>query len=267
VPVRALVPQRDIPPGLDAIILKCLEKKADNRYRDMTELASDLDVLEKGGMPKAVEDQMQRSGGFNVPADYFRQPAMQLALPGMPQSELDRATRRPRWPIFVAIATGATAAVVGLAIVISSNFGRAQPAVVTADPGPPSTSAASPPATAPVATTTTTAAATATATIAPAAAPTAHAVIVITEPLDAKIVSQGKDLGTAPTVRVKDGETVTLTVSRGGYLTQVVKVTSADEPKRIVKLSPAPSHASGPRQPAAPANTDPDDPWNKPAHR
>jgi len=136
---------------------------------------------------------------------------------------------------------------------------------VTADPGPPPTSSAAPPATAPVATTTATV--TATATTAPAAAPTAHAVIVITEPLDAKIVSQGKDLGTAPTVRVKDGETVTLTVSKGGYLTQVVKVTSADEPKRIVKLSPAPSHASGPRPPAAPANTDPDDPWNKPAHR
>ena len=32
VPIRALVPEVDVPPGLDAIVLKCLTKKPEGRY-------------------------------------------------------------------------------------------------------------------------------------------------------------------------------------------------------------------------------------------
>ena len=261
VPVRALVPQQDIPAGLDAIILKCLEKKPDNRYPTMDDLVVDLEVLEKGGMPRAVEDQMQRSGGFNVPADYFRQPAMQLAVPGQPQAQLQQSTKRPRWPMIVALATGGTAAVAALAIVIASNLTHAQPA--EGNGGAPDPVVSASPATPPTAPDT---AAQAAPTSTAPPAPTSHAVIVITEPLDAKIFRDGKDLGTAPTVKVKDGETVTLSVTHSGFAPQTVKLTSADDPKRIVKLVALPStHPAGGKHDTAPAPTvtDPDDPWAK----
>ncbi len=83
VPIRALVPEVDVPPGLDAIVLKCLTKKPEGRYQTMDELGADLIKLEQGLMPDAVQEMMGRSGGFNVPADYFRT-AMPAPVPGSP---------------------------------------------------------------------------------------------------------------------------------------------------------------------------------------
>jgi len=42
-PILALVPQPEIPPGLDAIVLKCLSKKPENRYASMEALVEDLE--------------------------------------------------------------------------------------------------------------------------------------------------------------------------------------------------------------------------------
>src|SRR5260370_3598275 len=71
VPIRALVPEVAISPGLDAIILKCLAKKPAGRYATMDEVVVDLEKLERGLLPDAVQEMMARSGGFNVPAHYF----------------------------------------------------------------------------------------------------------------------------------------------------------------------------------------------------
>ena len=72
-PIRALIPQpQEVPPGLEAIVLKCLSKKVELRYQSMEEVAADLERAERGMVPEAVQEMMGRSGGFNVPADYFR---------------------------------------------------------------------------------------------------------------------------------------------------------------------------------------------------
>src|SRR5688500_147206 len=72
-PIRAIVPQpQEVPPGLEAIVLKCLSKKVELRYQTMEEVIADLERVEKGAVPEAVAEMMARSGGFNVPADYFR---------------------------------------------------------------------------------------------------------------------------------------------------------------------------------------------------
>jgi len=74
-PIRALVPQpEDVPPGLEAVVLKALSKKVELRYQTMEALVSDLEKIERGMVPDAVPEMMGRSGGFNVPADYFRNP-------------------------------------------------------------------------------------------------------------------------------------------------------------------------------------------------
>src|SRR6202142_3191929 len=102
VPIRALVPEIDVPPGLDAIVLKCLTKKPEGRYGSMDELVVDLEKLEPGTMPDAVGEMMARSGGFNVPADYFRATGMPAPVPGSPLMQ------RQRWPLYATIAAGAT---------------------------------------------------------------------------------------------------------------------------------------------------------------
>ncbi len=74
-PIRAIVPQpQEVPPGLEAVVLKTLSKKVDLRYQTMESLVSDLEKVERGMVPDAVPEMMARSGGFNVPADYFRNP-------------------------------------------------------------------------------------------------------------------------------------------------------------------------------------------------
>jgi serine/threonine-protein kinase len=74
-PIRALVPQpQDVPPGLEAVVLKTLSKKVELRYQTMESLVADLEKVERGMVPDAVPEMMARSGGFNVPADYFRNP-------------------------------------------------------------------------------------------------------------------------------------------------------------------------------------------------
>src|SRR5689334_9133375 len=59
VPIRALVPPpQDIPPGLEAIILKCMSKRPEQRYGSMQELLVDIDKLRDGLPPDAVAEMM-----------------------------------------------------------------------------------------------------------------------------------------------------------------------------------------------------------------
>ena len=51
VPIRALVPEVEVPAGLDAIVLKCLTKKPEGRYPTMDELIVDLEKLERASCP------------------------------------------------------------------------------------------------------------------------------------------------------------------------------------------------------------------------
>ena len=63
-------------------------------------------------MPDAVPEMMARSGGFNVPADYFRSSAgMPAPVPGTPP-----ARPRTRWGLYAGVA--AIAACVGLVVLI-----------------------------------------------------------------------------------------------------------------------------------------------------
>jgi eukaryotic-like serine/threonine-protein kinase len=219
VPIRALVPGVDVPPGLDAIVLKTLSKKPEGRYGSMDELVADLEKLEKGLLPDAVQEMMTRSGGFNVPADYFRSSAMPAPVPGSP------AEPSTRWPLYAVI--GAVGTILGIVIVVllARNAG---PNTAHATPSPPT-----------VAATTTVIPATASAAMAPpattlaapapSATPVLHEVLVSVTPVDATLTRDGQDLGGAPAaLHLADGETATLVVSRKGYKTKTVTVDGGD---------------------------------------
>jgi tRNA A-37 threonylcarbamoyl transferase component Bud32 len=214
VPIRALVPQpqADMPPGLDAIILKCLSKRADGRYANMDELVEDFVRLQNGALPRAIDEMMGRSGGFNVPADYFRTPAMPFAVPGHPPRKA-----APRWPLYAIIGTVVTAlCVLILAAIISITSTKAQtpvalPEVPVATPVP-----------------------------IPAPPPPTKLILLAVEPRDAKLTRDGKDLGTQPvaiTLSVGDPP-VEIHVSRQGYAAQTIKLDES-EPKPFVKLAPS----------------------------
>ncbi len=224
VPIRALVPQPqpDMPPGLDAIILKCLSKKSDGRYATMDELVEDLERLEKGALPRAVDEMMARSGGFNVPADYFRSSAMPISVPGAPPR-----SAAPRWPLYAIIGTVVTAlGVLILAAIVSITTTSAKTPVVV--PEVPVV-VAPPPIATPV-----------------IAAPT-KLILLGVEPRDAKLLRAGKDLGTQPvalTMAAGDPP-IEIQVSRQGYVTQTLKI-DGTEPKPFIKLAPVSTGAKPP---------------------
>ncbi len=222
VPIRALVPEVDVPAGLDAIVLKSLSKKPEGRYASMDQVVGDLERLEKGLMPEAVHEMMARSGAFHVPSDYFRSSAMPEPVPAQP------VLPQKRWPLYAVI--GAVATIVGIigVIVIAKSLGGpanalplpASPAATVAaarvEPVPsvpPASSAASPPA--------------------------VREVLVSVAPPDAEIARDGVELGASPVaLHLASGEVATLVVTRKGYKTKTVTVDS-NEPKQVISLEPA----------------------------
>jgi serine/threonine-protein kinase len=235
VPIRALVPEVDVPPGLDAIVLKCLTKKPEGRYQSMDELDADLAKLEHGVLPEAVQEMMARSGGFNVPADYFRSSAMPAPVPASPRIPTKR------WPLYAVIAAVATVVgVVGVGVIAKSasstagTLSSAHSAVATVvAPAPPSTS---PPVVA----------------LAPAspAAPVSHEVVVGVSPGDATITRDGKNLGPQPIVlHLGDGEMASLVVTRKGYKSKTIAIDSGN-PRATIALDSLYGAPSGKGQPA-----------------
>jgi eukaryotic-like serine/threonine-protein kinase len=262
VPIRALVPEIAVPPGLEAIVLKILTKKPEGRYGSMDELVLDLEKLEKGLVPDAVQEMMARSGAFHLPADYFHSGLMPALVPARP------ARKRTRWPLYAVVA--ATATVVGVfgVIVAKSTPGTAQALPSATAPGAPAQALApaapvapvAPVALAPVPPSSATDRAVApAATLSPALAPEQREVIVSVVPADATLSRDGRELGGAPVaLHLAEGEVATLVVTRKGYKTRTVAI-GADEPKQTLVLepvwSPAPRPAKAPVQ--APASSPP----------
>jgi tRNA A-37 threonylcarbamoyl transferase component Bud32 len=235
VPIRALVPEVDVPPGLDAIILKCLTKKPEGRYQTMDELVEDLAKLERGVMPEAVQEMMGRSGGFNVPADYFRN-AMPEPVPASPPE------RVKRWPLYAVIGAVATVVgVVGVGIVAKSSSSTASTAGT--QPPPSATVAHAPPiAPAPIAIPAPTA----------APAPASHEVLVSVAPADATIMLDGKSLGPQPVLlHVDDGSTASLAITRKGYKPKTVVIDGRDSRVSFTLDSASAPAGNGPKPAAA----------------
>jgi serine/threonine-protein kinase len=218
VPIRALVPEVDVPPGLDAIILKCLSKKPEGRYQTMDELSADLAKLEQGVMPEAVQEMMARSGGFNVPADYFRN-GMPEPVPASPPE------RAKRWPLYAAIGAVATiVGVIGVSLVTKSPSSNAAASAAMVLPSVPPAVSAPPPAPVPAAAP---APAAAISTLAAQAASTE--VVVSVSPGDATIMRDGKSMGEQPLVlHLSQGETAKLVLTRKGYRPKTVVVDGSD---------------------------------------
>jgi serine/threonine-protein kinase len=172
VPIRALIPQpQEIPPGLEAIVLKCLSKKVELRYQSMEELICDLERAEQGHVPGAVSEMMMRSGGFNVPADYFRNPQRMPGGAAMMPATPQLARRRSAMTgVLIGIGIGLTLVVGGIAYSWRASA-NPPPIAATSDPTPPLATPGADP----------------TPAAAPAPVPVKISVSVVTDPLDGTV--------------------------------------------------------------------------------
>jgi serine/threonine-protein kinase len=237
-PIRALVPAVDVPASLDAIVLKCLSKKPEQRYATMDELVADLERGERGVLPNAVPEMRARSGRFDVPAGYPAGAGMPLPVPASP------STRPSGGPVLVALAiSGVLVVAIGVAVAVKLG-GRpahalpATPTAAVAAAPVPEPEPAAPPAATPVA------------EPQPVAAPPVlREVIVSVVPTDAVINREGVDLGTQPiALHLAPGESATVTASRKGYKAKTVNL-DGNEPKVAITLEAA----FGPAPTALPA--------------
>jgi serine/threonine-protein kinase len=241
VPILAIVPPPEgVPAGLDAVIQKCLSKKAEQRYASMDALVADLDRVEKGVVPEAVAEMMSRSGGFNVPADYFRSSAgMPALVPGEPALK-----PRPRWGLYAGVAGIAAAVALTLGILVQSQStgAKAPPAMDATRQG--SSNTADPARLAP--------AIAAPATTASAPVPPTDVLLTV-DPPDAHVSRDGTDLGELPiAVHLAAHEKATLVITRAGYKTKSVTVDGSDL-RMLVRLERV-AGAAKPRG-AAPKST------------
>ena len=237
VPIRALVPvPQDVPPGLEAIILKCLSKRPEHRYQSMQELIVEFDKLSAGGVPDAVPEMMSRSGGFNVPVDYFKR-QMPQPVPATPS--MSPGGRGSRWPLYAGLAgvLAAVAIVVGIfakshtssAIQVPPAVGAEVNADKQVDPPPAVTEAP-----------------------APSAPPvTTKQVVLAAEPIDAHVFRDTEDLGQSPVViSVEEGKSVELEIRRDGYKPEKITLDGA-KTREIVKLDKVPHAGAAAYRPAA----------------
>ncbi|HOU90073.1 MAG TPA: serine/threonine-protein kinase [Polyangiaceae bacterium] len=240
IPIRALVPAPpDVPPGLEAIVLKCLSKRPEQRYQSMEELLEDLGRLAEGGVPKAVGEMMSRSGGFSVPTNYFAvgTNAMPAPIPGAPPA----GPVQPRWSLYVGIAL-ALFAVGLLATILGMTLTGPAPsaAVVAAAPLPATTPGAS---VAP------------TMVVAPSSAFAGRQVLVATVPAVAEVFVGDRRLGPAPVaIEVAPGQAVELTARAPGYRPQTERVDGSREAV-VITLARDPGAARGARAAGRPSAT------------
>lgn len=224
VPIRALVPMpQDVPPGLEAIILKCLSKRPEHRYQSMQELIQEFDKLSAGGVPDAVPEMMARSGGFNVPVDYFMKGQMPQPVPATPSQR--PGAQASRWPLYAGVAgvLAAVGIVIGIFAKSQSSAAVQAPQITVAAEGAPAKAVdtvAVPSVAKPS-----------------APAPASKQVLLAAVPIDAHVFRNAEDLGQSPVmIAVEEGQTVELEIRREGYKTDKITLDGSNT-RAVVKLA------------------------------
>jgi eukaryotic-like serine/threonine-protein kinase len=228
IPPHELPPPVDVPPALEAVILKCLSKKPEGRYQSMAELQDDLEAVESGLTPKAVVDHVQRATHAGQTASGLEAPGrltVGQGLPGVPG-------KRP-----VGLWVGIGVALIGAGIAAAVMLGGKpdEPANIVkpvADPATVAQPAAVDPApTAPP----------------PVAAPSL--VTIKSDPPRSELYQANSLIGNTPftVARPKDGEQLELELRASGYDSRSFSISSLTQDELKVSLSKAKEKNDKPR--------------------
>jgi serine/threonine-protein kinase len=101
-----LAPPADCPSALESIIMKCLQKKPEQRYQSMAELGADLEAVERGQVPRAITEGFGRSGPQTLTGVEARVTGFEPAP--------DLQIRKNRAPMLFGLAAAALAVGIGL---------------------------------------------------------------------------------------------------------------------------------------------------------
>jgi tRNA A-37 threonylcarbamoyl transferase component Bud32 len=219
-PLREAAPQpEEVTVGLEAVVMKCLAKRPENRYQSMDEVIVDIDRLIAGAAPQAARD---RGGAYAAPAAYYDETLPSTTGP-----------RRSRTIVTIVVALLALVAIAGAVLKMQSPATNALPETE-----------AKPEQRAPEGV-----------TVAPTAIPVVplRQVMVAAEPLDAQIWKDGKNLGQGPlSVEVPEGKNIELQIIREGYKNARVVLDGSEGPQSI-KLE----RVAAPVRPGKPPKTQP----------
>lgn len=198
--LSSLHPDPCVAPALEAVILKCLSKNAEDRYGSMKELEQDLLRVQQGDVPEAVGDLLGREDS---------------ALPVQSLRAARRGTRntRRRWGVILPLAMGGILVVGALAL-------RWSPPPAVEQPVPVPTASAAP--------------------VAKVPRQTFVSVALVISPIDAHVFSGNKDLGTMPiNIKVLRNRTAVVEIRRSGFVTRRIRI-DGKKRKLIVRLKPVP---------------------------
>lgn len=194
--------EREVPVGLESVIMKCISKLPDERYSSMLELEEDLARVAEGLEPLALEDLARRQ----------RTPA----------SLRSRITTTGGAFNGAGIAIGIA---VAIALAAGSYFSRASTPALEVKPA--TTAAAS------------TVVAAGSSPDAPDDADS-KVVALVLSPVDARVFRGKSDLGPMPlSIRLRSGQRMELEVRRPGYRTKTISI-DGSEPRKVVELEPIP---------------------------
>jgi tRNA A-37 threonylcarbamoyl transferase component Bud32 len=203
-PLREATPRpEDVSPALEAVVMKCLAKRPENRYQSMAEVIVDVDRLLAGTKPQAAGE---HGGAYATPAAYYDAGPTPSGTP-----------KKSRSVVIGMIAVLALFAVAGAVLKLRPQEKTAAPEATP----PPAERAAQ-----------------AVNVVPPQATPIValKRVTVATEPMDAHILLDGKDLGEQPViVEVPEGKTVELQIQREGYQKTRIVLDGSEE-KQAIKL-------------------------------
>jgi serine/threonine-protein kinase len=288
-----LPPPVDVPPALEAVIMKCLAKKADLRYQTMQEVLADLELVEQGLTPTAVVEGVRRASNTGMRTDTRKEVTARGSNTGITVDVGSYEVPKSRSTgVFIGGVLVALLLVGGAIFAFSG--GKEEPVAVTPEPGTAATTTPTGQAATPTPPAT---------PVEPVATPTPAAdnkeppplpepvvrVQISSTPVGAEVYKDGSLLGRTPfdIDRPGRGEPgVDLTLKLSGYKDAPVRVTaytqeklgigldkkrgssssSAATPKPAAPVvAPKPPEAPKPEEPRRPRSrpsTEVLDPWN-----